>query len=175
MRTILFCLIFFVVIPFIIYLLSYIPFVDAYRPGLFERMLKNQETMFKYHSALEATHPYSSTWIEWPIMKRPIFYYSNRLAGGLRQGISSFGNPLVWWAGIPALFYTAYLAIKKKQKTAMFLCIGFLAQYLPWTLVSRCTFIYHYFPSVPFITLSIGYCFMQLKESALFRKHTKSF
>jgi len=174
-RTILFCMIFFVAIPFVIYLLSYIPFVDAYRPGLFQKMLKNQETMFKYHSALEATHPYSSTWIEWPIMKRPIFYYSNKLEGTLRQGISSFGNPLVWWAGIPALIYTVYLAIIKKQKTAMFLCVSFLAQYLPWTLVSRCTFIYHYFPSVPFITLSIGYCFMQLKEGTWFRKHKRSF
>ncbi len=174
-RTILFCIIFFVVIPFTIYLLSYIPFVDSYRPGLFEKMLKNQETMFKYHSALDATHPYSSTWSEWPIMKRPIFYYSNKLEGTLRQGISSFGNPLVWWAGIPALFYTAYLAIRKKQKTALFLCIAFLAQYLPWTLVSRCTFIYHYFPSVPFITLSIGYCFMQLKEGDWFSKHKRSF
>lgn len=174
-RTILFCIIFFVVIPFIIYLLSYIPFVDAYRPGLFQKMLKNQETMFKYHSALEATHPYSSTWIEWPIMKRPIFYYSSRLGGALRQGISSFGNPLVWWAGIPALIYTAYLAIKKKQKTAMYLCVGFLAQYLPWTLVSRCTFIYHYFPSVPFIALCIGYCFMQLKDGKRFRNHKRRF
>ncbi len=173
--TILFCMIFFVAIPFTIYLLSYIPFVDSYRPGLFERMLKNQETMFKYHSDLNATHPYSSTWIEWPIMKMPIFYYSNKLEGTLRQGISAFGNPLVWWAGIPALFYTAYLAIRKNQKAAMFLCIGFLAQYLPWTLVSRCTFIYHYFPSVPFITLGIGYSFMQLKEHTWFSKHKGSF
>ena len=175
LRTILFCVVFFVVIPFIIYLLSYLPFVDAYRPGLFERMLKNQETMFNYHSALDATHPYSSTWSEWPIMKRPMFYYSNRLEGTIRQGISSFGNPLVWWAGIPALLYTGYLAIKKKQKAAIFLCIAFLAQYLPWTLVSRCTFIYHYFPSVPFIVLSIGYSFMQLREIKGLQKHPKRF
>ena len=163
-KTILFCMIFFVAIPFTIYLLSYIPFVDAYRPGLLERMLKNQETMFSYHSALEATHPYSSTWAQWPTMKRPIFYYSNHLDENMRQGISSFGNPLVWWAGIPAFFYTLYIAVRKKEKTAGFLCVAYLAQYLPWTLVSRCTFIYHYFPSVPFVALMIGFCFLKLKE-----------
>ncbi len=163
-KTILFCMIFFVAIPFTIYLLSYIPFVDSYRPGLLERMLKNQETMFSYHSALEATHPYSSSWYQWPTMVRPIFYYSNNLENDIRQGISSFGNPLVWWAGIPAFLYTLYIAVRKKNKTAGFLCLSYLAQYLPWTLVSRCTFIYHYFPSVPFLTLMIGFCFLQIKE-----------
>lgn len=163
-RTIGFCMIFFVVIPFCIYLLSYIPFVDAWHPGLLERMLHNQQTMFNYHSSLNATHPYSSTWNQWPVMTRPIFYYSNTLDGNMRQGISAFGNPLVWWAGIPAFIYMLYLAIAKKKKTAAFLCIGYLAQYLPWVLVSRCTFIYHYFPSVPFLVLMIAYSFLQFKE-----------
>ena len=131
--------------------------------------------MFSYHSALEATHPYSSTWYEWPIMERPIFYYSKILEGNIRQGISSFGNPLVWWAGIPAFLYMLYLAVKKRNGTATFLCIAYLAQFLPWTLVSRCTFIYHYFPSVPFVTLMIGYAFLQIKETAYFQKHRKGF
>lgn len=174
-KTILFCILFFVVIPFTIYLLSYLPFVDSYRPGLFERMLKNQETMFSYHSALEATHPYSSAWYDWPLMKRPIFYFSKILEGNMRQGISSFGNPLVWWAGIPAFLYMLYLAIMKKKGTATFLCVAYLAQFLPWTLVSRCTFIYHYFPSVPFLALMIGYAFLQLKETDFGKKHTKGF
>lgn len=162
--TIGFCLIFFVAIPFCIYLLSYIPFVDSYRPGLLERMLQNQETMFSYHSALEATHPYSSTWYEWPTMARPILYYSNQLTTELCQGISAFGNPLVWWAGIPAFIYMIYLAFKEQKKDAAFLCVAYLAQYLPWALVSRCTFIYHYFPSVPFVALMIGYSFLQLQK-----------
>lgn len=175
LHTIGFCLLFFVAIPFTIYLLSYLPFVDSYRPGLFERMLQNQETMFSYHSALEATHPFSSTWHEWPIMKRPIFYFSKILNGNLRQGISAFGNPLVWWISIPAFLYTLYLAIRENKKTAGFLCVAFLAQYLPWTLVSRCTFIYHYFPSVPFLALMIGYTFKNLGERTLLRKKPKLF
>lgn len=164
LRTIGFCMIFFVVIPFVIYLLSYLPFVDSENRGLFARMLHNQESMFNYHSTLDATHPYSSTWIQWPIMTRPMFYYSNVLEGTMRQGISSFGNPLVWWVGIPAFIYMLYLAVTKKKKTASFLCVGYLAQFLPWVLVTRCTFIYHYFPSVPFLVLMIAYAFNQLKR-----------
>ncbi len=163
-KTIGFCMIFFVAIPFIIYLLSYIPFVDNWNPGLLDRMLNNQATMFNYHSNLDATHPYSSMWYEWPTMVRPIWYFSNVMDDTMRQGISAFGNPLVWWAGIPALFYMVYLWYKKKDRTAGFLVVSYLAQYLPWTLVSRCTFIYHYFPCVPFLALMIGYSMKQLKE-----------
>lgn len=162
-KTIGFCMIFFVAIPFVIYLLSYIPFVDHWHPGLFDRMINNQLTMFNYHSDLEATHPYSSMWYEWPTMVRPIWYFSNSIDNTMRQGISAFGNPLVWWSGIPALIYMIYLWFKKKDRTAGFLVVSYLAQFLPWTLVSRCTFIYHYFPCVPFLALMIGYSFKQLK------------
>ena len=159
-----FCMVFFVAIPAVIYTLSYIPFVDPSHPGLLERMSANQVNMYNYHSNLNATHPYSSLWYQWPTMIRPIFYYSQRLDGNLRMGISSFGNPLVWWMGIPAFFCTAYLAVFDRKKEAAFITIGYLAQYLPWVLIDRCTFIYHYFPSVPFVALMIGYFALQLKK-----------
>lgn len=190
-KTILFCIVFFVVVPALIYLLSYLPFVD-YTPdlGLVERMLKNQETMFNYHSKLSAEHPYSSWWYEWPTIIRPIWYYSRTVSsvagegirqvvrlgcnlqgiavavgeGGLREGISAFGNPAVWWPGIPAAFYMVYLVLSKKDRTAAFLLVGYLAQYLPWFFVTRITFIYHYFPSVVFIVMMIIHGLAQWKN-----------
>lgn len=167
-KTIGFCVIFFVIIPVFIYLLSYLPFREHYPTGLLERMWNNQEYMLNYHSDLNATHPFSSSWQEWPVITRPIWYYSNIIsnasAGNLREGISAFGNPLVWWIGIPAFFYMLYLALKKKDRIAVFLVIGYLAQYLPWFFVSRITFIYHYFPSVAFIVFMIAHSLMQLKK-----------
>ncbi len=163
LKTVLFCLVFFVAIPFTIYLLSYIPFVSSHT-GLFDKMWHNQELMLGYHSGLEATHPYSSTWYEWPTMMRPIFYYSGIISDTTRQGISAFGNPLVWWIGIPAFLYMIYLALKEKDRTAAMLTISYLAQYLPWCLVPRLTFIYHYFPSVPFVILMIVYAAYKLQK-----------
>ena len=32
----------------------------------------------------------------------------------------------------------------------------FLAQFLPWVLVSRCTFLYHYFPSLWFAVTALA-------------------
>ncbi len=164
-KVIVFCLIFFVVIPLIIYVLSYVPFRDGTEDGLLKRALHNQETMYSYHSKLEATHFFSSPFYEWPFMIKPIWYYSGVMNGGLREGISSFGNPLVWWVGIPALLYMIYLAVRKKDRRALFLVIGYFAQYLPWFFVTRLTFIYHYFPCVVFLVLMIGYGFRNLEEA----------
>ncbi len=163
LKTIVFCMVFFVLIPGLIYLLSYIPFV-GWETGLWEKMLANQKYMFSYHANLQDTHYYSSHWYEWPTMIRPIFYYSGIIGDTAREGISAFGNPLVWWVGIPAFAYMLYLVFRKKDRIALFLCIAYLAQYLPWMFVDRCTFIYHYFPSVPFVVLMILYAALTVKD-----------
>ncbi len=185
LRTVLFCMVFYVILPVLVYLLSYLPFHDGSEDGLLLRLLHNQECMFRYHSEMNSTHPYSSSWYQWPVMVRPIWYYSRIVtgssgAGGLREGISAFGNPLVWWAGIPAALYTLCVLIRnrdtrrrqgplsqtarKKDSTAAFLLTGYLAQYLPWFFVTRVTFIYHYFPSVVFIVLMIVFCLSELRK-----------
>lgn len=167
-RTIQFCLVFFVLLPAVIYLLSYLPFRDYSDRGLIQRLLYNQNTMFSYHSNLNSTHDFASAWYEWPILKKPVWYYSRIITktaeGGLREGISAFGNPAVWWVGIPASLYMVWLWIRKRDNTAAFLLVGYMAQYLPWFFVTRITFIYHYFPSVVFVVLMITYSFCQWRE-----------
>ena len=45
------------------------------------------------------------------------------------------------------------------------LAVGFLAQYLPWVLVPRSMYIYHYFASVPFIILATAWWLDRLPRS----------
>lgn len=157
LNTFIVCIAFFVFVPIVIYTMSYLPFNDNSGKGLIDMMFKNQQTMFNYHSALNATHPYSSNWYQWPFIWKPMFYYSKQISTTVGSGISAFGNPLIWYAGIPAAIYMIYRMCAKKDKNALFLFLGYLAQYLPWMLVTRCVFIYHYFPSVPFVILMVGY------------------
>lgn len=173
--TILFCIVFFVLIPAVIYTLSYIPFRDGSDDGLIAQMLKNQETMFSYHSELVSTHPYSCTWYNWPTMYRPIWYYSRHVTDTVSEGISAFGNPLVWWVGIPAVIYMVYLIWKDRDRKAAFFVISYLAQYLPWCLITRTTYMYHYFPSVPFITMMIGYAMYKLVDGKAKRRRIAYF
>lgn len=163
-KTLAFCVVFFIVIPVIIYVLSYLPFSDGTGKGLIAQVLRNQNTMYSYHSHLESTHPYSSTWYQWPIMYRPIYYYQRTVSATVSEAISAFGNPLVWWAGVPAFIYMVYRVIKEKDSKALFLVIAYLAQYLPWVAVTRTTYIYHYFTSVPFVVMMVGYSMFKLAE-----------
>lgn len=163
--TLLCCVVFFIIIPAIIYTLSYIPFVNyGEHKNLIARMLENQTSMFNYHTTLVATHQYSSHWYQWPTLVRPIFFYSASISSTVVEGISSFGNPAVWWIGIPATSIAVYHAIANNDKKAQFLLLGYAAQMIPWILVPRYTFIYHYFPSTPFVVLIIGYCIYKFHE-----------
>ena len=164
--TILWCCIFFVFVPMMIYGLSYIPYLKAPSSHGIKTIIENQSAIYAYHSktVVESTHPFSSRWYEWIIMRRPIWYYSGEISDTVKEGISAFGNPLVWWIGIPAFILMVYRAITKKDKKAWFLIVAYVIQIVFWIPVTRTTFIYHYFPCVPFLTLMIGYCMQDIYD-----------
>lgn len=163
------CLGFFVLIPGVIYALSYIPMLTAGDQSYtFKALVDAQVHMFDYHSQLVATHPFSSQWWQWPFMKRPVWFYSGSdgLPAGQVSTIVTMGNPLIWWIGIFALLATVWLTFRRKEKSLYMIWIAFFSQYVPWMLVPRETFIYHYFAMVPFIILSIVYI-MKLLDGRL--------
>ncbi|WP_240644696.1 phospholipid carrier-dependent glycosyltransferase [Paenibacillus paeoniae] len=160
------CLIFYIAIPAGIYALSYIPVLTVMSEGYtLKSLIDYQVHMYSYHSHLVSSHPFSSSWWEWPFMKRPVWYYSGgELAAGMKSTIVAMGNPLIWWTGIAAMLATMWISIKRRDKHVYMLWIAFLAQYVPWMLVPRETFLYHYFAMVPFVILSIVYLFQLAEE-----------
>ena len=164
-KNILFCLLFFVLIPGIIYYLSYYPYALAegitspFDRGYAQIVLENQKFMFTYHSGVTAEHPYSSRWYQWILDIRPILYYLKYYPDGTRSSFGAWVNPVLCWAGLLALFVLAYMALARRDKKAGFLLIGYLAQLLPWVFITRITFEYHYFPSSVFLILALGYVF----------------
>ena len=165
-------MIFFVAVPALIYYVSYAAYGTAsglHGIGMFftkeyaDIVIENQNFMFSYHSGLVAEHPYSSKWYQWMLDIRPILYYLDYLDGGKRSSFGAFVNPALCWGGLISLFVLAYAAIFRKDRTAAFILAGYLAQLLPWVLITRLTFEYHYFPCTVFLVLSLGYCFKLLR------------
>lgn len=173
-KTLLFCVAFFVVIPFAIYFAAYAPYYiyaagteENYGlSGMFRTFWHYQEFMYNYHSTLQATHPYQSSWYQWPFTVRPMWYYYS----GTEDTVSTMsvsGNPAVWWISSIGAFALAALRLSGKvrpDKALLVIFTGILANYLPWVLVSRCTFIYHFFATVPFILLATMYLVTALEE-----------
>jgi dolichyl-phosphate-mannose--protein O-mannosyl transferase len=166
--TLLWCILVFVLIPAVIYALSYIPFLMVPGPGHgLSNVLTYQEHMYNYHSKLQATHPFSSAWWQWPIIYKPVWCYGSTeaLGPGNISSIVIMGNPAVWWIGIPAVAATAAIALHKKENRMYVVLVGVASQYLPWALSPRkLQFIYHFFATVPFMVLCITYVLMNLSK-----------
>ncbi len=160
--TLLVCVLFFVIIPLIIYYLAYIPYMKAAEnPYDFAAILANQEYMYNYHSTLnpDHVHPFASEWYKWPINLRPVFFYQGQgYPGEYLSGISTMGNPAVWWGGLASIIALIVLRIRQGRlgKKTLFLSIAALSQFLPWVIIPRETYIYHYFATVPFLILLMG-------------------
>jgi len=175
-KNALFCVVFFILLPGLIYYLSYIPYgVAQGKTNLLSRdylniVLDNQRYMFNYHSQLVATHPYSSHWYQWLLDIRPILYYLDYLADGRTVSFGAFVNPVLCWGGLLALFVLGYLAAARRDKVSAFILLGYLAQLLPWVLVPRLTFAYHYFPCTVFLALALGRCFDLMERNVRYGK-----
>lgn len=169
-KNVLFCMGAFVALPLGIYYISYWPYgvceglsgVKMLFSGDYLRIvLDNQRYMFSYHSDLVATHPYSSKWYQWVLDIRPILYYANYEAE-TRSIIMAFTSPLLCWGGLLGMIAVGRRSLSDKR--AGFILLGYLAQLLPWVLVSRLTFAYHYFPSEIFLVAGLGYVLSKLEE-----------
>jgi dolichyl-phosphate-mannose--protein O-mannosyl transferase len=169
--TLAWCLLWFVFIPFVIYIASYIPFMMVDGPGHGLRdVFTYQKNMYNYHSQLVAVHPFASTWIEWPLMIQPMWYYGGQdLLAGQTSRIIAFGNPAVWWLGIISMIAAMLIGMWKRDRRMIFLMIVLGSVYLPWVLVTRLTFIYHFFAVVPFMILCTTYLISYLKEQSAYK------
>lgn len=157
----------YVLLPLALYVASYLPLLFEKSGGYtFSTILSAQRVMFEYHSQLKATHPFESRWYTWPLMLRPVWYYmGSRLPAGTVASIAAFGNPVVWWGGLAGvLALLGFAAAGRSRRSDVFVLLLYAAQYLPWALISRATFIYHYFAAMIFALLALGLALQRLLE-----------
>ncbi|MBE6107792.1 MAG: phospholipid carrier-dependent glycosyltransferase [Erysipelotrichaceae bacterium] len=163
-KTGLWCILFFIVVPLMIYALSYLPIVIHKTEGFSLKAVYDQTMgMYNYHKNLDATHPYQSVWWQWILDIRPIWYYV-RYNETTMNTISAMGNPILFWCGALSMVWCFIDAFKNKSHPAVLISICYLAQLVPWLAVNRCVFIYHYYPSVPFLIFGIVYACESLLE-----------
>lgn len=152
------------VVPFAIYLGLFQLHVPFDSTGGSSWSIHKQ--IYNYHHTLKASHPYSSKWWTWPLMLRPVAYYFKTPDVAQWQGIVAFGNPIIWWGGVLALFYMAYRFVRTRSLVLGFILLGFLAHFAPWALITRVLFIYHYMGALPFTIIALAYA---LRESWLWK------
>jgi dolichyl-phosphate-mannose--protein O-mannosyl transferase len=160
------CFVFFIFIPAVIYWLSYLP-DHVWRDGWsIANVWQQNVNMYNYHINLNATHPFQSMWYEWVLDLRPVWYHISTDISGYKHSIACFSNPIVTWAGLPAILYAMYRACRHKDHSTWIITVGYLTAMVPWiSLVQRCVFSYHFYPSSIFTVMAVVYMMNDLAVS----------
>ncbi len=90
-------------------------------------------------------HPYQSTWTDWVLNRRAIWYLYEPVDGAQR-GVLLIGNPLTMLLGLPALGWCVWIGIARRRWDALAIAILYAASLGFWIVANKpIQFYYHYF------------------------------
>jgi dolichyl-phosphate-mannose-protein mannosyltransferase len=131
---------------------------------LLRDIIEVHRDMFQANYGLAATHPNASTWWGWPLMWRPLYYFAEG-----NRAIYFVGNPAVWWGSTVGLLCIVWTIFRRMSGqgclaeqpvrlswTRLLPLLGFVVSFLPYLLIPRVMFLYHYLPSLVFAICTVA-------------------
>ena len=91
-----------VLVPAAVYLAAYLPFFFTGHD--WPQFVELQRQIYHYHTSLKTTHGYQSHWWQWPLALRPVWYHVDYADASIAN-IYAQGNPLLYWAFLPAVLW----------------------------------------------------------------------
>jgi dolichyl-phosphate-mannose-protein mannosyltransferase len=152
----------FVLIPFAVYLVAWMPWLTEHGLDLGE-WARHHLAMWDYHATLDVVeengdliHPYLSPAWSWLLLARPVAYYWQ---GDPRccAEILGIGHPFLFWSALLVLPYLVLAWTVRREWQAGAVVVPVLAQYLPWLFVSRPLFLFYMTPVTPFLALGLTF------------------
>jgi dolichyl-phosphate-mannose--protein O-mannosyl transferase len=177
---------YFGVIPAVLYRLQWIPHLMI-SPEFNFWEVHRQIWQYNINlGAGQKVHPYCSTWNTWPWLLRPIAYFFKEVktpedanqfglsATNLPRiyDVHATGNALLWWGSTLAVIVLVIilgtplrtwlqerlLLPPAEQDVLIYLLVAYGANWLPWSRVTRCLYLYHYMPASLFSFFALGWC-----------------
>jgi len=163
------------VLPFFIYVISWIGwFVSGrgwnrnYASNPISSLIYYHKQMLDFHTSLVEKHAYQSNPWSWLIMRRPTsFYYESPQGCGSKscaQEVLALGTPVLWWSATIAVvfllgFWLFQFYHRRVDSKLSFILLGIIAGYLPWFFFQKRTvFSFYAIVFEPFLILAIVYC-----------------
>jgi hypothetical protein len=137
-----------------IYLATYVPYLRAGH-GVAD-LLGLQVRMFRWHAGAGQWQWLSSPWYWWPAGGKAILLHLATTTRA-RAELWSLPNPVVLLFGLVAIVAMAIVARRRRDPASALVPWAALVQYMPWAIVPRYTFIYHYLTVVPFLCIAAGW------------------
>ena len=141
-----------VVLPIVVYLLSYTQYFLAGHTLADFRELHRQMITFNLH--LKATHTYASLAPSWIIDYRPVWYYFEGTK--TYHGVIAIGNPFLWWLATLSLVAAVVLTLLRRSYALLPVTAIIVVLYSPWFLTTRTSFLYYMTPVAPFLAILVA-------------------
>lgn len=149
--------------------------INSWLPDSLASLLHYHRDMLSFHTNLTTPHSYSANPWGWPIMIRPTsFYYETQATCGgasCSQEVIPLGNPLIWWAGLIALGFLLFLAIRRQLSAALPIFVAFAAGWVPWLFFTqRTVFTFYAVVFIPYTVMALAICLRELNKRLLSEK-----
>ncbi|TMB57213.1 MAG: phospholipid carrier-dependent glycosyltransferase [Chloroflexi bacterium] len=153
------------VIPLFVYFLSWVPYLqlghgiatEGLGPGYGWSLDELHSQAFGFHFGLTAGHPASSPWWSWPLDLKTVFFYTHSFDDRQLAVVYNGGNPILFWAGVPAILLAGVMAWKRRSPALVMVVAAFAFQLVPWARIERAVFQYHYFTALLFAMIAVAY------------------
>lgn len=137
-------------LPLAVYALTFVPgywLAEPLRPSpLAEKgLIGFHQHIFQLQSGLMTPHRYMSTWDQWVLNARGIWYLYEPVDGAQR-GVLLIGNPLTMMLGLPALAWCLWCGVRARDWARLAAALGYAASLGLWLIAPKpVQFYYHYF------------------------------
>ncbi len=138
-------------------------------------LINYHREILNFHTGLTTDHSYQASAWNWLVLGRPTsFFYDDPKSCGAdscSQEVLAIGTPILWWAGLVAIFVAIGYFIYRREKSNGLILLFLLSSYLPWlAFPERTTFFFYAIAFQPFLILCIGFVLSKFLENEVTRK-----
>lgn len=151
-------------LPLAVYALSFAPVLVAETTPFAGRgLIAIQQMMVEMQESVKQPHTYQSSWQQWILNLRSIWYLYENVDGAWR-GVMLIGNPLTMLIGLPALLWCAWIAVAERRHDAMAVTVLFAISFGFWIVAAKpIQFYYHYFLPSCFLLAALAMALDRLR------------
>ncbi|MDG6078497.1 phospholipid carrier-dependent glycosyltransferase [Erythrobacter litoralis] len=153
------------VVPLAVYAATFIPGFLYAREAIPEGLIAHHRFMLDLQEQVKKAHPYQSTWQQWVLNTRAIWYLYEPVDGAQR-GVLLVGNPLTMWLGLPALLWCAVTGAWKRWPAHGAVAFLYVASLGLWVVAPKpIQFYYHYSLPSMFLLAALALALADLRNA----------
>ena len=159
-------------LPLAVYWTTFLPGYFFQTSAIGDGIVAHHRFMLDLQTQALKSHPYQSTWPEWVINWRAIWYLYEPVDAAQR-GVMLVGNPLTMLLGLPALLWCAWEGITKRGPMHGAVALLYAVSLGFWIFAEKnVQFYYHYFLPSTFLLVALALSLDDLRKAGWRKRAT---